>query len=114
MAKKPAKPRAEAAPPARSAKPAQSAKPAKPRAREAEPRTLRAEAAAATRAGGAREGLPPFWLFPTGDPNVFIRCDYDPAVGRYNRNCREVRRADLSPRLGSEVTRFTNAVQNHG
>ncbi|MBJ3776250.1 hypothetical protein [Acuticoccus mangrovi] len=53
---------------------------------------------------------PKVYYFPTSDPDVWIVCDYNPADGAYNANCRKVKTQQLPQRLVIEARRFHNAI----
>jgi hypothetical protein len=63
-------------------KKAKARRQASARLRPASSKGMRAQALAA--------GFVQSRCFPTEIPNVFIKCDYNPRNGRYDRNCRQV------------------------
>lgn len=56
---------------------------------------------------------PKFWYFPTPDPNVVIRCEYNASDDRYNMNCKTMKIPQLPNRIAIELKRFSNAINKY-
>lgn len=56
---------------------------------------------------------PQYWYFPTPDPDVVIRCEYNADDDRYSKNCTSVNVSTLPPRVAVEMTRFSNAISKY-
>lgn len=56
---------------------------------------------------------PKYWYFPTSDPNVVIRCEFNSVDNQYNKNCTPINISDVPQRVAVEMTRFSNAITRY-